>query len=361
MAADSGRVALSSRYAGCRVKKKSVDVHASGVWPNYTCRVRNCPNATFVSRPMESDAPFPSPSARPVPADAASVGNKFSLLEVSGSDAGGFLHGQFTNDVSGLESGRWTWSGYCSPKGRLLAVFRLARLEDRFLIQIPSSLADDFSRRLRRFVLRAKVLIRAPDPAVRCIEGSISASGRAALALPPRAGPGCVVVVPEGIVLVLDEHRILSLQAPTGGQATRGEESPDWSLDIDRGLPWILPPTQDAFTPHMVDLVRLGGVSFTKGCYPGQEIVARSEHLGGVRRHLYRLRFEATEPPEPGTSLLVPEGGDVAGTVLLGAAGPGGEACCLAVVDSSAAAAGPLRLATNRTLASNVDRVYPGG
>lgn len=310
---------------------------------------------------MESDAPFPSPSARPVPADAASVGNKFSLLEVSGSDAGGFLHGQFTNDVSGLESGRWTWSGYCSPKGRLLAVFRLARLEDRFLIQIPSSLADDFSRRLRRFVLRAKVLIRAPDPAVRCIEGSISASGRAALALPPRAGPGCVVVVPEGIVLVLDEHRILSLQAPTGGQATRGEESPDWSLDIDRGLPWILPPTQDAFTPHMVDLVRLGGVSFTKGCYPGQEIVARSEHLGGVRRHLYRLRFEATEPPEPGTSLLVPEGGDVAGTVLLGAAGPGGEACCLAVVDSSAAAAGPLRLATNRTLASNVDRVYPGG
>jgi folate-binding protein YgfZ len=118
----------------------------------------------------------------------------------------------------------------------------------------------------------------------------------------------------------------------------------DWAwVNITQGIAWVSAATQDSFTPHMLDLDRLGAVSFTKGCYPGQEVVARTQYLGKAKRRMYRLGFSAQGLPESGAPVYSPEGGDQpVGTFIDCARGPGGLEA-LVVLPSSAVAQGQIR------------------
>lgn len=239
---------------------------------------------------------------------------------VEGRDSATFLNGQFTCDVAALPDGHWQWGGYCSAKGRLLTTFRLGRLGDTWVLQLPSALATDFVTRLRRFVLRAKVTFT--DLGTACEAGRLPA-GPAAGEI-RRVGDRCVWGLGEGWVA-----------ADTPPQTEpRGNDRPGWSVDIALGAPWILPATAEAFVPQMVDLDRQGGVSFSKGCYPGQEVVARARYLGEVKRHLLRLTLPTGTPAAPGDTVTGEEDRPV-GTILLADTG-NATADVLAVVDLEA-------------------------
>jgi hypothetical protein len=232
--------------------------------------------------------------------------NRYGLLSVTGEDARDFLHAQLTVDIQNLPAERAALAGWCLAKGRLLATFLVIPAPQGFLLQLARDLAAPVAKRLSMFVLRAKVKIadqsdawaqfgvwHAPAPAAVTWE-----DGRAR--------------VPAG------EGRSLVLEPAAGATMTPNASEEAWTLqEIRAGRPLISAATQDQFVPQMVNLEQLDAVDFRKGCYPGQEIVARAQYRGQVKRRMVRLPSPAGAALRPGDAY---EGGvvvDSAGGELL--------------------------------------------
>ena len=260
----------------------------------------------------------------------------WAAVAVGGPDATTFLQGQFTNDVAGLEIGATQWNGWCSPKGRLLANFALARLgPDDYRLLLPADVVAGIVRRLRMFVLRSKVVVSPSDTEV-----CIGLHGGSDLPGPGRAqqrDAAWLLGVPDGrVVAVCSSLAASGVWADAASRATPvGSPVWDW-LAIRAGMPVVTAVTQDRFVPQML-LWELHGVSFRKGCYPGQEIVARMQYRGRPKERLYRARIAAAAPA-PGTPLYSPRFGEQAcGTVVNAVQFPGGPAELLAVLQIASA------------------------
>jgi len=165
----------------------------------------------------------------------------YRLIKLSGPDATNFLQGQLTQDVTQLPVAGPLLAAWCNPKGRVIAVVRLLELEDALGLVVPDALAQRILERLLMYRLRAKVEISLTDDDI---------------------------------------------------DARLGKDLTDPAALIRAGVPFIDAGQSEAFTPHMLNLDKLGAISFSKGCYTGQEVVARTEHLGQSRRRL--MRYEAS-------------------------------------------------------------------
>jgi hypothetical protein len=204
---------------------------------------------------------------------------RYGLLSVSGEDAREFLHAQLTNDVQKLASDQAALAGWCSAQGRLLATFLVIPSPQGFLLQLARDIAPAVAKRLGMFVLRAKV--KVADESDAWTQDGI---WEADLQQPDVAWKDGIVTVRVG------ERRYLQLGSKEQPNAT--EE--DWILrEIQAGRPFISSATQDKFVPQMVNLEKLGGVDFQKGCYPGQEIVARAQYRGQVKRRMVQMQGAA--------------------------------------------------------------------
>ncbi len=271
----------------------------------------------------------------------------YGLIAVHGAEAETFLQGQLTNDVSKLTPQRSQLSGMCNPKGRLLASFRVFRHGDGdgFYLSLPAEMLDDVLKRLRMYVLRARVTLE--DASQTFVHLGVSGE-QAAAALQASFGvlpaqvdaagaqdDSIVVRVPGGRpsyeVFVPTERAksqwdALNVRcAPVGAEAWR-------LLDIQAGIPSIYPQTREAFVPQMVNLQLIDGVSFKKGCYTGQEIVARMQYLGKLKRRMYRARVAAAEPPQPGDALFcAADPAQSCGQLVSVASHPDGDYALLAV------------------------------
>ena len=226
------------------------------------------------------------------------------LIAARGADAAAFLHSQVTSDIAGLAQPMTQYSGYCTPKGRLLATFLLWKVGDAILLQLPLALREAVQARLAKYVLRSKVTLTDMSAEYRLFGVSGEAAVRTLLpfvaSLPERLHE---VSVGSGVCITrLPLDRYLVLAAAAHATALRDavaadgmQDSPDaWTrLDIDAAIPEITPATQEQFTPQMVNLDAIGGVSYTKGCYPGQEVVARSHYLGRLKQRMYPVRIAA--------------------------------------------------------------------
>ena len=190
--------------------------------------------------------------------------NFFTTIKIDGADAADFLHGQFTTDVTGLASGRAGLSAWCDPKGRVIATFILARLNGTFWLLLPEILKDTFLKRLKMYVLRANVNIA---------DASTETGNIPELPAYIPAMDGC-----------------------------------DWQATfIRQGIPWVSPATSGRFLPQELNLDQLDALSYTKGCYPGQEIIARLRYRGEVKRRLCHATTDNNTLLQP-ASALVPEG-----------------------------------------------------
>ena len=251
-----------------------------------------------------------------MPSDLAADLSHNALLAISGDDAAAFLQAQLTNDVAALEPGMAQWSGWCSAKGRLLATFLLVRRAEGFLLMLPAEIAAPIAKRLAMFVLRSKVKI-ADVSGQYARRGIIGSRGE------PQ--PMRVLEKDGEIVVGLDAGRFIALMPPDKAPAANAAVDA-WELaSIRAGVPIVTAATQEAFVPQMANFELVGGVSFKKGCYPGQEIVARTQYRGILKRRMALAHLAGTERPQPGQSVYSSAFGDqAAGTIVNAAPAPGG-------------------------------------
>ncbi len=270
------------------------------------------------------------------------------MVQAGGADCADFLQNQLTNDVESLESSRVTVAGYCNPKGRLICLFRIWRDGDGFILQLPAELREDVINRLRKYVLRAKVEFATMSERVAfgvCGESAAAGLREIAGQLPARsndlvdAGELIIVRLPgddrpryqvAGTTnACMDAWRRLAANAAAAGSWTWARE------DILAGLPTIVAATSETFIPQMVNLDRLDAVNFRKGCYPGQEIVARMHYLGNLKQRMGRFRTESDARPRPGDRVFTRGSTSPTGTVVDAqpAAGPGWDLLAVARIE----------------------------
>ncbi|MFC3104514.1 CAF17-like 4Fe-4S cluster assembly/insertion protein YgfZ [Salinisphaera aquimarina] len=254
------------------------------------------------------------------------------VIEVRGDDAGTFLRAQLTNDVARLGPDRNFLSAWCDAKGRALMVTRVLVDNDGYLLLLPVDLVDSVLKRLRMFVLRARVTLEDATPRFD-IYGMVTDDAPTANRTEARDDHLLL-----GLPTPSDDRPRALVLAPAGKKRPAGALAVDdhaWALmDIDAGLPELHAATQGLFVPQMLNLHWLLAIDFDKGCYPGQEVIARLHYRGTLTRRLYRMAWSG-QMPVAGADVL-DGAGERQGTVLQ-SAGTGDSGRLLAVLKTSAA------------------------
>lgn len=240
---------------------------------------------------MDADAVF----------DGALRLDDWGVIRAQGDEAARFLHGQLTQDVENLDAAHARFAGYCSPKGRLLASFVVVRPRDTEVqLACSADVLPATLQRLRMFVMRARCKLDDASSII-SVWGLAGPSAMAWLgdAAPAsawdsgRAGEATVVRLPQ----VQGHARLLLLQAATAAAPVLPSiSSMAWRwLEVNSAVPRIVAATADRFVPQMVNFELVGGVDFGKGCYPGQEVVARSQYRGSVKRRTVLFEVDAAD------------------------------------------------------------------
>lgn len=262
-----------------------------------------------------------------------------AVLKAAGKDAAKLLQGQITCNVNDITENQGSLGAFCNPKGRAIATFLLIRSGDLFLLVLPVELLLTVKSRLQKYILRSDVQITDGSDEF-CLIGlrrdDAPAEGSAPLFSTRRD---------DVISINLSSKQSRSLVLAEAGRAAdfwtgkveregfRPTGSERWRLlDLVSGIPWLGPATSEEFVPQMLNLDKLGGISFNKGCYTGQEIVARTHYLGKIKRALFLAECDGAAAPEP-NSILVDRAADSAqsaGNIV--AAGIDGARCKMQIV-----------------------------
>ena len=273
----------------------------------------------------------------------------FGVLRIAGQDAVTFLQGQFTNDVRLLAGGRTQVAACCTNQGRVIAIVRFRQTEDAIYALLPADLLGKLAAHLRKFVLRAKVeLLQAADLQVGAILTGDAASAELAhdafdtavqtMSPVPLAGATEVVTfqyAPGREVVAAPPAAWRAISGLSFNRTDPRAEAQWLASDIAAGLPHVFAATSEQFTPQMLNVDLLGGVSFTKGCYTGQEIVARTHHLGRVKRRTMRYRMAGDgNLPAPLSNLLL-DGAKVADVLMTAATAGGIELLAVTNLDAT--------------------------
>lgn len=267
---------------------------------------------------------------------SAALLDQLGVIAVRGADALTFLHAQLTNDVEHLAPGHLILAGYCSPKGRLLALFDCWRTADTVYLQLPREILPSIQKRLAMFVLRAKTKLEDVSAQRACLavmgSGAAAALASAGLAAPEagqshatgdllvarlRDAPG----IAERFMLLAPAAEMAALRARLG-TLNDAPAAAWWWSQIDAGIANVFAATQEKFVPQMINLEVIGGVNFKKGCYPGQEIVARSQYLGKLRRRMAIAHVDGET--RAGADVLAQGVPEPVGTVVMAASAPQG-------------------------------------
>jgi folate-binding protein YgfZ len=223
---------------------------------------------------------------------------ELGIVSVSGADAVSFLQTQLTSDVARSHADQMQLSGYCTPKGRLLATFHLWRSGETVFLRMPREVIASLVKRLSMFVLRAKAKVTdvSDEWSTHALVGDdasdiLADAGIAAPSSPYTSSTSTDVRVDRVLSTPSGLHRFLLTQ-PAGAQLPlpsdieRVTSDRWWLSEIEAAVPTVFAATQEKFVPQMINFEVLGGVDFKKGCYPGQEIVARSQYLGKLKRRM---------------------------------------------------------------------------
>lgn len=280
----------------------------------------------------------------------------FGLLKVSGEDAQTFLQNLLSNDIRDVNGSRVQLTSLNNAKGRMMASLWVWKTADDYLLQLPRGLLETIRKKLSMYVLRAKVKISDVSDAFVCI-GLAGVHAEAALQkIYPNLPQQTLDVVQHDSDTLLrrDAQRFQIIttveRAAALWQSLRPSATPagspcwDW-LDIRAGVPFVLPATQESFVPQMLNFEVIGGVNFKKGCYPGQEVVARMHYLGTPKKRMFLAHVAGDVSPQAGDELFG-EGleGQSCGTVVHATAAADGGFDLLAVVQTASYESSPVHL-----------------
>jgi len=310
------------------------------------------------------------PTTRLIPDSAGSdaavlcPARDLGVLWFDGADAQAFLQGQLSSDVAALPAGASQRSSYNSPIGRMLASLRLWRDQDAtsghaYGALLAADLAAPIAKRLSMFVLRSRVDVADATAAhtmlglagPRAVEAIADAFG----ATPDANGVVTIAGGTSRLIRLPDDRFLIVAMAEAEGDIRRAfgtrvvagdAELWRWT-SICAGVPLVTSATSDRFVPQMLNWDALHGISFQKGCYPGQEIVARTRYLGRLKERLYAFHLDPSSVPDAGTRVFSPAFGDQpCGTIINAARAPDGSVALLAVVQIAAVESGVVSLAT---------------
>lgn len=271
-----------------------------------------------------------------------------ALFECTGEDATSFLHNQLTSDVNHLDAGTAQHSSWCTHKGRMQASFILYRQGADYRALLSADLLDSTLKQLQRYVLRAKARLRdlSNEQIAIGVSGPQAGESLRAAGLTVPEAPMTTLDAGTGTVIRLDAQRFIVIADAAAAPAlydrlagvARPAGVPVWHwLDIEAGIVLVTADTKEEFVPQMVNFDKIGGVSFHKGCYPGQEVVARAQYLGKIKRHLYQIRTNG--PMVAGGSLfLAGKSEQPCGLIANTAPAPDGLFAALAVIKEEATA-----------------------
>lgn len=274
------------------------------------------------------------------------------VLAVRGADAGKFLQGQLTCNLNYLSDTQASLGARCTQKGRMQSSFRILLEGDGVLMAMASELLEPQLADLKKYAVFSKSKLTDESAAwVRFgIDHGDAALGSLGLELPAETdrvvrsdGLIAIRVSPDRAELWVSADQADAVKGKLSALLAEGDLN-QWLLgQIRAGIGQVMPGTRELFIPQMLNLQAVGGVSFKKGCYTGQEIVARMQYLGKLKRRLYRLQLDASELPEPGTQLFSPSHGSSIGEVVLAAHGEQ-QIELLAVLQAEAAESGDIHV-----------------
>jgi folate-binding protein YgfZ len=273
----------------------------------------------------------------------------FGVIEVSGEDAPAFLQGQFTSNLADIDDHGHQFSAWCNAQGRVICTLLVIRDNHRYLLVLPDTLIENVCQRLKMFVLRSRVVITDLRIRYRCV-------GLGGMVDMNSTAPGVICVAVAGnesgrqlLIATSDDLDTFSreLNLPLVPQM-----QDYWQLaDLTGGIAWINPQTSGEFLPQELDLEALGALSYNKGCYPGQEIIARLHFRGRVKRRLCQGRVTSdTTNPVPGATVISLSSGQTVGHVLYSARASINEVHLLCVIDLDLAADNTLKLDSGEPL-----------
>lgn len=274
------------------------------------------------------------------------------VLAVRGSDASKFLQGQLTCNLNYLDEHTASLGARCTQKGRMQSSFRILLQGDGCVLAMARGLLEAQLADLKKYAVFSKSKLTDESDAwvrfgVQHGDGALTALG---LHLPLETEAvvrhGALIAVrvsPARAELWAPAEQAENLAARLGEQLAQGSLD-EWLLgQIRAGIGQVLEPTRELFIPQMLNLQAVGGVSFKKGCYTGQEIVARMQYLGKLKRRLYHVRLAGSTRPEPGTGLFSPVHGSAIGEIALAAPTADGYEA-LAVLQDNAVEDGRIHL-----------------
>ena len=274
--------------------------------------------------------------------DASELG----LILVNGADSESFLQNQLSNDISLIDENSFQLSAYSTPKGRMLGIFRIVKIETGYLLIMPISILPTVLQRLQMYIVQSRVTLA--DASAYFARFAIQSSQQTIIDNPLLPGKADQVFQNDDVIslhLGQINHRsrflLLNLsfeQARSSWQAfsrlLQISSFKSWRLsEIKAGIPVIFPACTEQFVAQMSNLDLLGGVNFKKGCYPGQEIVARMQYLGKIKRRMFLVQLDTGICPEPGDELVyldseIPDGG---GKVVDAVIDQHGQCFCLLI------------------------------
>ena len=251
------------------------------------------------------------------------------IIQVQGKDALSFLHGQLTNDLIHLDAHYAQLNAYCSVKGRVLATFINWTQQETIYLITSKSLFPYLLKRLGMFILRAQVKINVSDLQLAgCIGNTVNALLGKDFTSSSTAIWQKIIIENNTIIRIPDAQEqarwvIIGSAEQMNALPIQEDAKQIWPwLDIQAALPWIAEQTQDKLLPQTLNLDALGGVHFKKGCYPGQEVVARTQYLGKIKRRMLRAHYVGTALAEPGSDVY--SNNEPIGSVINAAANPMG-------------------------------------
>lgn len=285
----------------------------------------------------------------------------FGLISATGDDAQTFLHNQFTNDLKQVDAQHSQLSAYCNPKGRMLALFRAFKRDDTYFLSLPRETLGATLKRLRMFVLMSKATLEdASDALIHIGIAGPNATDRVTQRFGSAPNDIGAVTQADGVTIIRVAGpqpryelygELAAIQAlwDDWRQTLRPVGAAAWELlDIHAAIPVLHAANVEAFVPQMVNLEAVGGLSFTKGCYPGQEIVARMKYLGKLKRRMYVAHVDSDTPPEPSAAIMAgaDSGERKVGEIVMAQPVPQGGVDLLAVIEIESANHHPLFLNT---------------
>lgn len=267
---------------------------------------------------------------------------ELGVIAATGLDAASFLHNQLTNEVQGLDTHHAHLAGYCSPKGRLLATLLVWKSKDTIYLALPKDLIASTLKRLQMFVLRSKVVLSDVSDAMVMIGSAQMRALESPVWSLQMSEAGSRIQLPAAGALQRQLWVGSSEAAPAywEQQTQQLPAAPSslwrWS-EIIAGLPQVVESTREQFVPQMINFELVGGVNFRKGCYPGQEVVARSQYLGKQKRRMLLAVCDAPEAHAGDEVFAAADPDQPCGMVVNAEHGPNGQLNCLVAIKLEAA------------------------